>query len=71
MIKYKRLEVLGFDYEINEVCGHAVCYIHSNGIDKNILYKYIDEEHEITGGGYYDQREAAKSFKSKIKALTA
>lgn len=71
MITYKRLEILGFDYEISDLCGHAVCYIHSNETDNNILYKYIDEEHNVKGGGYFSRKEAAKSFKNKIKALAA
>ena len=43
-------------------------YIYSNEYDrKNPLYKYIDEEHGVAGGGYYSRAKAEKVLKKKYK----
>ena len=71
MLTFTKVDYMGFDFEIEDLFGHATLFIHSNGFDNNTLYKYIDEEHGIKGGGYYSQREAKKDFKNKIKDLVA
>jgi hypothetical protein len=68
-IKYERQWVWGFEYDIDGLTGFATLYTHSNGIDNNVLHKYIDIEHGIQGGGYYDRLDAKKDFKNKIKEL--
>lgn len=69
MLKFQEQQIYGFDYEIEELAGHATCFTHSNGIDNNVLYKYIDKEHDVIGGGYYDLFEARRDFKKKIAQL--
>lgn len=69
-IVYKKVNYWGFDYNIEELSGQATLYIYSNKYDrKNPLYKYIDEEHGVAGGGYYSRAKAEKSFKEKIQEL--
>lgn len=69
MLKYEKVDLMGFDFNIEDLFGHATLFIHSNNCDKNCLYKYIDTEHDISGGGYYSRAEAEKSFRNKIKEL--
>ena len=69
-LTFERQYIWGFEYDIDGLTGFATLFTHSNGIDKNILYKYIDIEHNIQGSGYYDRREAKTDFKRKIKELT-
>ena len=70
MANYKKQELFSFVYEIEDLVGEAICYISDNGYGLK-LYKYIDEEHGVSGQGYFDIKEARKSFRNKIKELVA
>lgn len=70
-IAYKKQNIWGFEYNIEGLSGFATLYTHTNDCDKSLtLYKYIDIEHDIQGGGFYDIRDAKRDFKNKIKELT-
>ncbi|MCD7879039.1 MAG: hypothetical protein LUG16_03795 [Candidatus Gastranaerophilales bacterium] len=70
MLKYRRVNFWGFDFEINELFGHATLYIYSSEYDrKNVLFKYVDEEHGIQTGGYFSCGKAKREFKNIIKEL--
>ena len=53
-------------YTVGELSGTAQLYIHYGA---NILHKFIDEEHQIYGGGWINLNEAKRDFKNKIKEL--
>lgn len=70
-LNYKKVDFWGFDFEIDELYGHATLYIYRSPYDNSCLYKYVDEEHGISSGGYLDPKQAKKVFKNKIKELAA
>lgn len=69
MLNYKKVDILGFEYEIEDLVGYATLFICANPFDQNKLFKYIDIEHEIEGGGYFLLKDAKRSFKEKLKEL--
>lgn len=69
-LTYTKRDFYGFDYCIEDLCGHATLYTYTSDYDKShTLHKYIDIEHGIQGGGFYDIRDAKKDFKNKIIEL--
>ena len=67
-ITYVKRDYYGFDYCIGELCGHATLYTYTSEYDRNrTLHKYIDDEHHIQGGGFYDVKDAKKDFKRTIE----
>lgn len=54
-----------FDFNIAGLSGTATLFKFDD------IYKFVDLEHNITGGGYYDFFEARKMFLKKIKELAA
>lgn len=41
MLNYKKVDILGFDYTIEDLFGHATLFIHSNPYENRRLYKNI------------------------------
>lgn len=69
MLNYKKVDILGFDYTIEDLFGHATLFIYSNPYENRRLYKYIDLEHGIDGGGYFELKDAKKNFNKKLREL--
>ena len=70
-LNYKRVDFWGFDYEIEDLFGHATLYIYQSEYDNHRLFRYIDEEHGIDGGGWFELKDAKKNFKKQIEKLVA
>lgn len=59
-----------WQYTICDLSGAAALYeCRTEGVP--VLYKFIDEEHGITGGGWFSYADAKKNFAKKIKELAA